>query len=93
MIELSALLAAGLIFVSSYYFYDSKDGRLSIYKSWYAPLIDILAMVGGLYVVMISIFLYRENWSWLVVTPLLIVGIVISMMHTAKFFVRKKFDK
>lgn len=69
-------------------FYNSKKGRISVYNSSYAGLLDFFAISNGLCITIISMLLYLDNFSIFYVLPLFIGGTAQALMHVAKFFVR-----
>jgi hypothetical protein len=88
LVEFFALLIGAGVLIGSYFFYDSKEGRKSVYFSWYSGWIDFLAFLSGFIIFTISLILYLNHVPVYLLAPLFISGTFQGMMHVAKFLVR-----
>ena len=93
IIELFAIMIGVIIFIVSYFFYDSKSGRQSVYISSYAGLIDFFAFLSGFIIFTVCLILYDNDWPLFIVVPLFISGCLQGLMHISKFLVRNKLPK
>lgn len=52
-----------------YIFYSNKVGRLTIYKTWYAWIIDVLAMFSGVSIMVLALVSLYNPWIFTLSVP------------------------
>ncbi|MBI2136544.1 hypothetical protein HYU06_05725 [Candidatus Woesearchaeota archaeon] len=88
VVGLIAISIVLLIFDISLFFYSSNHGIRAVYNATYAWKIDLVAIIAGSYIMIISYYLYTKDYHAILLASLFSIGAVISMMHLAKWIVR-----
>ena len=88
MLLLTAVTMYASVFAFSVCFYSSKHGAKAIYFGIEALLIDVMAIVAGIYAICFSLMAHDlgVGTSWVMGT--ILIGSVVSAMHLAKWIVR-----
>lgn len=88
-------LAVFLIeFLAFFFFYNRPEGRKAIYFSWYAWVIDALAIFSGLMIMFWSIYALHHPWIFAVSVPVWIfwlaflIGSWQTGIHAVKVLIR-----
>jgi hypothetical protein len=85
------LILQTLVFIK---FYKTPEGHKAVYVSWYASIIDILAIVSGLFICYLGYYFFNfENSDFPKVFFLLLFlsGSWQFSIHAAKMYLRKFF--
>jgi hypothetical protein len=45
-----------------YKFYRRRDGHKAVYHTWYAWIIDTFAVISGVFIMSLSVFLLYNQW-------------------------------
>lgn len=81
-------------FFAFYYFYNRPEGRKAVYFSWYAWVIDTLAIFSGSMIMFWSIYALHHPWVFAVSVPTwifwlaFIIGSWQAGIHAVKVLIR-----
>lgn len=89
---LLALIGYLSVLIFALWFYSTNTGARVIYHGIGANIIDLAAIVSGLYAVYFSFLSHLKGvgMGWVFIT--ICIGTVFSAMHLAKWIIRRRFN-
>ncbi len=95
--SIARFLAIFLIqFVAFFLFYNHPVGRAAVYVAWYAWIIDLLAIVSGITLMTLSVYLLHNPWIFTIKIPSWVflitftIGAWQASIHAVKWLIRLK---
>ena len=77
-----------ITFTISLLFYTSRFGSEAIYFGLGALVIDLMAIVAGIYAIYFAFLSYAAGLDLALIFGIILIGSVVSAMHLAKWIVR-----
>lgn len=80
--------------VAFFFFYNHPHGRHAVYETWYAWIIDLLAILSGVVIMGLSFYALHNPWIFTIDIPervfwvTFIVGGWQAAIHIVKWFIR-----
>lgn len=82
--------------VAFFFFYNQPYGRHAVYDAWYAWIIDLLAIVSGSVIMLLSVYALYNPWIFTIDIPdwtfwvTFIIGGWQAAIHLVKWVIRSR---
>ncbi len=82
--------------VAFFFFYNHPHGRRAVYRTWYAWIIDVLAIMSGIIIMGLSVYALHNPWIFNITVPdaafwtTFVVGGWQASIHAVKWVIRSK---